>query len=229
LLAPAGVANSMLSDHARRYVRETGPQHDEIQAEMAAHADEHGFPIIGPDAGGLLRAIARVRGAERVFEFGSGFGYSASWFLQGMADDGEIVLTEFDEDELAMAEDFFERAGLADRAQFEYGDAMETIERYDGEFDVVLIDHQKHRYADAFRAIRDQLPVGAAVVADNIMSGAVDFRDILPFFESGEPLPDDENTQRIAEYLETVRADEEFHTVVLPVERGLALSTRERA
>ena len=218
----------MLSEQAKRYVRETGPQHDEIQREMAAHADEHGFPIIGPDAGGLLRSIARMRGAERVFEFGSGFGYSAYWFLQGMPDGGEVVLTEFDEDELALAEEFFEREGFADRAYFEYGDAMETIERYDGAFDVVLIDHQKHRYADAFAAIRDQLPVGSAVVADNIMSGAVDFRDILPHLESGEPLPDDENTQGIAEYVETVRADEDFHTVVLPVGSGLAVSTREQ-
>jgi predicted O-methyltransferase YrrM len=218
----------ILTEQAERYVRETGPAHDEIQAEMAAHADEQRFPIIGPDAGGLLQIIARLRGAKRVFEFGSGFGYSAYWFLQGMTDDGEIVLTEFDEDELAMAEEYFERAGLADRAHFEYGDAMETVERYDGQFDVVLIDHQKHRYADAFAAIRDQLPVGSAVMADNIMSGAVDFRDILPHLESGEPLPDDENTQGIAEYVETVRADEDFHTVVLPVGSGLAVSTREQ-
>jgi predicted O-methyltransferase YrrM len=60
------------------------------------------------------------------------------------------------------------------------------------------------------------------------MSGAVDFRDILPHLESGEPLPDDENTQGIAEYVETVRADEDFHTVVLPVGSGLAVSTREQ-
>jgi len=217
-----------LSEQAARYLRATGPKHSEIQREMAAHADEHNFPIIGPDAGGLLRAVARLRGAQRIFEFGSGFGYSASWFLQGMAADGEIILTEIDGGEIELAEEFFERAGLADRATFEQGDAMETVERYDGQFDVVLIDHQKHRYADAFEAIRDQLPVGSAVVADNIMRGAVDFRDLLPYFEDGEALPDDQNTRGIAEYVETVRADEDFHTVVLPVGSGLALTTREQ-
>jgi len=215
-----------LSEQASQYLRATGPAHDEIQQEMAAHADEHDFPIIGPDAGGALRAVAGVRGARRAFEFGSGFGYSAYWFLQGMPDDGEVVLTEIDADELAMAEEFFERAGLADRATFERGDALEIVDRYDGEFDVVLIDHQKHRYAEAFETIRDQLPVGAAVVADNIMRGAVDFRDLLPYFEDGDPLPDDENTRGIAEYVETVRADDDFHTVVLPVGSGLAVSTR---
>jgi len=217
-----------LADDARQYLRETGPQHDEMQREMAEYADEHDFPIIGPDAGGLLRAVARTCDADRIFEFGSGFGYSASWFLQGMPEGGEIILTEFDGDEIAMAEDFFEDAGLADRAQFEHGDAMDIIEQYDGQFDVVLIDHQKHRYADAFEAIRDQIPVGGAVVADNILRGAVDYRDILPYFADGEPLPGDENTRGIAAFLERLHDDEAFHTVVLPVGSGLTLSTRER-
>lgn len=218
-----------LPDDVQRYLRETGPSHTDLQAEMAEYAAENEFPIIGPDAGGVLRAAAQLRGARRVFEFGSGFGYSATWFLEGMVEDGEVVLTEFDEDEVEMAEQFLARAGLADRAHVEHGDAMEIIESYDGEFDIVLIDHQKHRYADAFEAVCDQVPVGGAVVADNIFWGAVDYRDILPAFESDEPLPDDQNTRGIAEYLETVRADDAFDTVVLPVGEGLALSTRTRA
>ncbi|WP_290819467.1 O-methyltransferase [Halovivax sp.] len=217
-----------LSDDLQRYLRATGPTHDAIHAEMAAYADEHGFPIIGPDAGGVLRSYAAATDARRIFEFGSGFGYSAYWFLQGMADDGEIVLTEIDADELAMAEEYLERAGVADRASFECGDAIEIADRYEGPFDVVLIDHQKDRYADAFALVRDKLPAGAVVIADNVLSGAVDYRDLLPYVESGESLPDDANTRGIADYLDTVRADDDFHTVVLPVGSGLAVSTRER-
>jgi len=218
-----------LSDDVQRYLRETGPTHTEVQAEMAEHAAEHDFPIIGPTAGGVLRAVARLRAARRVFEFGSGFGYSATWFLDGMAPDGEIILTEVDEDELELAERFLERAGLADRARFEHGDAMEIIESVDGEFDVVLIDHQKGRYADAFEAVRDRLSVGGAVIADNAFWGAIDYRDVLPYVERGEPLPDDGNARGIAEYLDTVRADDAFDTVVLPVDEGLALSTKSHA
>jgi predicted O-methyltransferase YrrM len=215
-----------LSDTAQQYLRATGPTHDEIQAEMAAFADENDFPIIGPDAGGVLRGLTAATQARRLFEFGSGFGYSAYWFLEGMPDDGEIILTEFDEDELAMAEEFFDRAGLSARATFEYGDAMETIERYDGPFDVVLIDHQKHRYADAFEAVEDDLPAGAVVVADNVMRGPIDIDALLEYFETGAPLPDDENVRGIATYLDTVRATDDFQTTVLPVGSGLAMTTR---
>jgi len=214
-----------LSETAERYLRATGPTHDEIQAEMAAFASEEGFPIIGPDAGGLLRTLAVATGAERIFEFGSGFGYSAYWFLQGTPD-GEIVLTEFDAHELAMAEEFFEQAGLSGRATFEYGDAMETIERYDGPFDIVLVDHQKERYADAFDAVAEKLPVGSVVVADNVMRGPIDLEALLAYFESGDPLPDDASTQGIAEYVETVRDAAGFQTTVVPVGSGLAITTR---
>ena len=215
-----------LSETVQRYLRATGPTHDEIQAEMAAFAEREGFPIIGPDAGGLLRSMTAMTQAELVFEFGSGFGYSAYWFLQGMPDSGEIVLTEFDEDELAMAEDFFDRAGLTDRAHFEYGDAMDTIENYDGPFGVVLIDHQKERYADAFEAVRDDLPVGSVVVADNVLRGPIDIDDLLAYFESGDPLPDDARIQGIADYVDTVREAPGFQTTIVPVGSGLAVTTR---
>lgn len=215
-----------LSDDAQQYLRATGPAHDEIQAEMAAYAHQHDFPIVGPDAGGLLRALACARQAQSVFEFGSGFGYSAYWFLEGMPASGDIVLTEIDDDELAMAEQFFDRAGFADRATFEYGDAMDYIDDYEGPFDVVFLDHQKERYAAAFEKIREKLPVGGVVVADNIMRGPIDMTDLLAYFADGDPLPDDASMQGIAEYVDTVRADEAFDTTVVPVGSGLTVTTR---
>ena len=116
----------------------------------------------------MLRLLACLTDADTVFAFGSGFGYSASWFLRGGAD--RVILTEFDANELDQGRDFMPEAGLADRCVFEEGDAMETIERHDGPFDVVLVDHQKERSADPFHAVRDDpvfemavLPVGSGL------------------------------------------------------------------
>ncbi|WP_101297695.1 O-methyltransferase [Halegenticoccus soli] len=238
----------VLPDDVSRFVRATGPEHDEIQAEMAAYARENGFPVIGPEAGGVLRLLARLTGAKRVFEFGSGYGYSAYWFLQGMSADGEVVLTEFDGDELAMAREFFERAGIDDRATFEEGDAVSIVDDYDGPFDLVLVDHQKHRYAEAFEKVRAKVRVGGAVVADNVMRGPIDFDALLASVEGvdgeggdGDGVDEAENaggdgasaradldrdTRGIAAYLATVRADPSFETLVLPVGNGIAVSCR---
>ncbi|MBP1987291.1 putative O-methyltransferase YrrM [Halolamina salifodinae] len=216
----------MHSDALQRYVRATGADHSDVQAEMADHADEHGFPIIGPDAGAVLRLLARLTDAERVFEFGSGFGYSASWFLAGGAD--EVVLTEIDADELEMARDFLDREGTADRAQFEHGDALDAVADYDGPFDVVLIDHDKARYAKGFDLAREKVPEGGVVVADNMTKGPVDIEVLADYFAEGEPLPDDvgDPMAGIVEYVEHVRADPAFESFILPVGSGLCMSTR---
>ncbi|RDI70589.1 O-methyltransferase [Halopelagius longus] len=218
-----------MSDDAetiRRLVRGLAPEHDEIHAEMAAYADEHGFPIVGREAGGVLRLLARLTDAAHVFEFGSGFGYSAYWFSKGAASDAQFVLTEHDTDELDMARDFFERAGLSDRTEFREGDALSAIEEYDGPFDAVLVDHQKSRYAEAFRAVRSKVSRGGVVVADNVTHGPADAAALARYLEGESLDAPDEQTKGIASYLDAVRADPEYETVLLPVGSGLAVSVR---
>ncbi|ESP88069.1 O-methyltransferase family protein [Candidatus Halobonum tyrrellensis G22] len=207
-------------------MRAAGPEHTPVQERMAEFAAEHRFPNIGPEAGGVLRTLARLTGAGTVFEFGSGFGYSASWFLRGGAD--HVVLTELDDDELDQGREFLADAGLADRCSFEGGDALDTVDRYDGPFDVVLVDHHKEGYCDALEAATPKLREGGVVVADNVMRGPIDFDAVLAHLE-GEPEAidaDDEPSRAIADYLDTVCHDDRFETVALPVGSGLAVSTK---
>jgi caffeoyl-CoA O-methyltransferase len=219
--------SDVLSDEMRRFVRAAAPDPDDTLRRMHDHAEELDFPHVGPEVGGTLRLLARMVDAERIFEFGSGFGYSAYWFAGALPEGGEIVLTEFDEDELAEAREFMTEGGYDHLAHYEHGDALDAIERYDGPFDVVLVDHQKHRYVDAFQAVRDQLPVGSVVVADNaIAAGPLQTDELLAHLE-GRPTGDmSEMTQGIADYLDHVRADPDFETVVLPLGEGIALSYR---
>ncbi len=228
--------SSVLSEEVARFVRAAGPDPDETLVEMDEFAQREDFPNVGPDVGAVLRLIARMTGARRVFEFGSGYGYSAYWFAQALPDDGEVVLTEVDENELDLARDYMERGGYDDVATYELGDALETVERHEGPFDVVLIDHQKERYPEAFEAIRPKVPVGGAVVADNAMrAGPLEFETLLTVLESEEDrertdLLSDANdmTRGVAEYLRTVRRDDDFETVVLPLGEGIAVSYRVR-
>lgn len=209
-----------------RFVAETAPSHDPIQAEMAEVADESGFPIIGRVAGAFLYTVASARSAEAVFEFGSGFGYSATWFLKGMAPRGEIVLTETDADEAAMAEDFLSRAGEAERATVEQGDAMAIIDRYDGPFDAVLIDHDKPAYAAAFEEVIDKVATGGVVIADNMLDGPVWYEDLLPYVVDDASEPAGDYATGLLRYLRTARGHPACHTLVLPIGNGLAVTTK---
>jgi predicted O-methyltransferase YrrM len=201
-----------------------GPEPDEIIESMEAHADEDGFPTVGPEVGAWLSVLARTTDAERIFEFGSGFGYSAYWFARGM-DGGEIVLTEVDGDELDDAERYFERGGIADRAQFEHGDAIEIVEEYDGPFDVVLIDNEKQRYREALEAVESKLRPGSLVLADNaVTAGIVDREDVIALLDGEEVETATDASRGIAEYLGYVRSHDRLETALLPVGEGVAVS-----
>jgi predicted O-methyltransferase YrrM len=224
-----------MNDSLRALLTAVGPVHDDRQATMLDHAVAEGFPTVGRDAGGVLRLLARLTGARDVFEFGSGFGYSASWFARGMRE-GRVVLTEYDEAELALASEFLDGAYDVDFV-FEAGDAMAAFERYDGPFDVVLLDHEGARYAPALARVRSKLRPGGVVVADNVATGPVDTETLVSMLRSDTdadvdpPTRDaswdvDTATEGIATYLGLVRSDPGFETTLLPVDEGLAVSVR---
>ena len=202
-----------------------GPGGDEITEQMEARAREESFPIVGSAVGGWLALLARAVDARRVFEFGSGFGYSAYWFARVLPPEGEVVLTEVDADELDIAREFFERAGLADCARFEHGDALETVERYDGPFDVALLDNEKHRYREAFEAVEPKLRSGGLVLADNaITAGSVVDRDEVIGRLAGEDTETREGSRGVAEYISFVRERDDLDTALLPLGEGVAVS-----
>jgi predicted O-methyltransferase YrrM len=221
----------LLPAQTERFVSAMVPDRDDTLREMEARGDDIGFPTVGPEVGGFLRLAARMVAAERVFEFGSGFGYSAYWFAEALPEDGQIVLTEYDADELDQAREYLAQGGYHDRAVFEEGDALETIQRHDGPFDVVLVDCHKSGYPDAFDAVRAKVADGGVVVADNAMqSGAQDFEAILEILDGANPDgmdEADEDTRGIAEYLLTVREDPDFETVAIPLGQGVAVSFRK--
>jgi caffeoyl-CoA O-methyltransferase len=195
---------------------------------MQAYGEEIGFPIIGPEIGGWLDLLVRMVDARQIFEFGSGFGYSAYWFARALPSDGEIVLTEVDADELDRAREYLDRGDLGEHAVFECGDAIETVAEYDGPFEVVLIDVLKHEYEAAFEAVREKVTPGGIIVADNMMMATdIEFETVVRSVEEDTAVVEtNKQTQGIIDYLARVRADPQFETGILPLGSGVAVSCR---
>jgi len=59
------------------YIRGLLARYDEpVLLQMEAEAKERGFPIVERMVGVVLELLARSIGARKVFELGSGYGYS---------------------------------------------------------------------------------------------------------------------------------------------------------
>jgi predicted O-methyltransferase YrrM len=208
------------------YATVVGPEPDDVIEEMDAYAEREGFPTVGPAVGGWLEVLARMVDAESVFEFGSGYGYSAYWFARGLATDGEIVLTEIDEDELDLAREYLERGEFDATFQYEHGDAIEIVDDYDGPFDVVLIDNEKTRYREAFEAVREKVASGGIVVADNAIAGGGIDADAVRELLTGERETAGASTEGIAAFVRAVHGDPRFVASLLPVGEGVVVAMR---
>ena len=216
------------------FARAVGAERDPVVCEMDERAERTGFPTVGPAVGGWLRLLAGAVDARRAFEFGSGYGYSAYWLAEALGPDGELVCCEYDSELLADARSYLERGGYADRVRFEEGDAVAAIDRYEGPFDVVLIDNEKHRYREAFEAVRGKVAPGGLVCADNaVTSTGVAFDRLATMVheradgtDSGDRDPPSEATRGVADYLVAVREADAFETALLPLGEGMAVSRR---
>src|SRR5574340_295801 len=71
-----------------RYLDELDPPRPAEMQTLEAYARRTGFPIIGAASGHLCYLVARMIGARRVFEMGSGYGYSTAWFDRAVQENG---------------------------------------------------------------------------------------------------------------------------------------------
>ena len=190
---------------------------DPVEADLRRYADERGgFPLISTVAGQLLMQQALQVEAQRIFELGSGFGYSAFWFARALAPGGTVTLTDNDGDNLDRARAFLGRADLESRCRFEpAGDALEALARAEGRLDLVYIDVEKREYPRALALALPKLRPGGLVLAQGVLWGGSVAR--------GEA---DESTSALREYLRVAFGSEGLVTTILPVGDGLAVTLK---
>ena len=208
----------LLHPAIERYVHGLLPARDPVLQAMERLAEERQFPAVGPLVGRFLAQLARMTGARRVLELGSGFGYSAYWWLAGMGDDGQVILTDGSREHAKLAGQFFAQAGLAQRIQFEVGDALQTLDRLDGPFDIIFMDIDKAAYPDAFRQALPKLKTGGLFVADNVLwfGSVTSARDKSP------------ETEAIRAFTKLAYGPG-LNTTIIPLRDGVSVTVKERS
>jgi caffeoyl-CoA O-methyltransferase len=203
------------------YMRSLLTRYDEpVLLEMEAEGKERGFPIVGRLVGVTVELLARSVAARRVFELGSGFGYSAYWFSRAVGPGGEVHGTDGDPANEAKALEYLSRAGLAEPIRWHVGDAVTSLGAVEGEFDVVYNDIDKDGYPDAWRAASDRIRVGGLYLCDNVLwSGRVADPE-------GDHGHDRKTTDAILEHNRSIAEDERFVSSIVPTRDGVMVALR---
>lgn len=185
---------------------------------MEEYAREHDFPIIGPAAGNLCYLISRLVGARRVFELGSGYGYSTAWFARAVAENGggEVYHTVWDEALSLRAAGHLRELGLDHLVRFEIAEAVEALRRTEGPFDIIFNDIDKTGYPDSLPVIAGKLRVGGVLIVDNMLWHGRIFDDS----------DDSDATEGIRTFTERITSDPAWSVTLVPIRDGLIVARR---
>jgi predicted O-methyltransferase YrrM len=126
---------------------------------------------VDPETARFLHLLVLATGACLVVELGASSGYSALWMATAVrANGGRLVTFEVDERKLGIAAATFADAAVADVVELRAQDAHVGLAAFDGEADVVFIDHEKVLYEAALEPSVRALRLGGLLVADNTTS-----------------------------------------------------------
>ena len=209
---------SLIAEDVRDYLETLVPtRHPELQA-MEADARQHHFPIIGPVVGHLCYQLALTVGARRVFEMGSGFGYSTAFFARAVAENGGGVVHHvvWDEALSQRAQTHLGAMGYGEVVRYHVGEAIDALTSQDGPFDIVFNDIDKHAYPKSLPAIEAKLRRGGLLIVDNMLwSGRI--------FDANDVSADTNGVRELTKLLTT---SPHWTTSVIPIRDGIVVALK---
>ena len=186
---------------------------------MEAYADAVGFPIVGPASGNLCYLVARMVGATRVFEMGSGFGYSTAWFARAVQENGggSVHHVVWNRELSARARGHLKILGFRDVVQYHVGEAVQILNEIPGPFDLIFNDIDKPAYPDSLPVIAEKLRSGGVLIVDNLLWGG-------RVFDESDQSPD---TRGVRELTRLITTDPGWIASILPIRDGLLVAYKK--
>lgn len=169
-----------------------------------------------------MSLLFQLTGAKKTLELGVFTGYSSLCTALALPEDGKIVACDVSEEFTAVAQRYWQEAGVAHKIDLRLAPALETLDHLlatgqAGTFDFGFIDADKenyrHYYDRVFRLIRP----GGLIVIDNVLwSGRV-----------AQPDAQDEGTLAMREFNTQLQQDERVVLSLVPIADGLSLAWKK--
>jgi len=161
---------ALLAPQLNEYLERLVPSRPAEMQAMEAYAKETRFPIIGPVAGHFCYLLARMTGARRIFEMGSGFGYSTAWFARAVKENGggTVYHVVWDEALSRRARTHLRTLGFDGVVEYHVGEAVQTLRQTAGTFDLIFNDIDKEGYPASLPVVTEKLRPGGVLIVDNM-------------------------------------------------------------
>ena len=187
--------------------------------KMEAYAKQHEFPIIGPACGHFCYQVARMIGARKIFELGSGYGYSTAWFAQAVQENGggAVHHVVWDEELSKMARQHLKAMGFEGIIRYRVSEAVQALRESEGPFDLIFNDINKDAYPASLPVIESKLRSGGILIVDNMIWDGRVFDDREQSVE----------TEAIRELTRLITTSNNWIASLIPMRDGLMMAMKK--
>lgn len=202
------------------YLLKVSLRDDPLRARIRAETAQ--LPLAqmlsSPEQGQLMGFLVRLIGAKKALEIGVFTGYSALCVAEALAEDGELIACDVNEEWTAKAKGYWQEAGLDHKIDLRLAPALETLDALLSEgqansFDFAFLDADKANYPNYYERLMQLLRPGGLILVDNTLwSGRVI-----------DPQVEDDDTQAIRAFNASLLDDQRVDLSLLPVSDGLTL------
>ncbi|MDP3437375.1 MAG: O-methyltransferase [Bacteroidales bacterium] len=206
--------NSLIDQYVLDNINPTDPVLEWLEYETNART-AHGRMLSGPTLGRLLTTFVQMLRPHRIMEIGTFTGYSAICLARGLDESGHLDAFEKNDLLEPLIIEGFARAGVSDKISLHFGNALETIPKFNKNiYDIVYIDGNKREYCKYYQAVFDMVRPGGYILTDNVLWNE---KVVM------EPLPKDAQTQEIVRFNKMIKEDRRVESYILPLRDGLTI------
>lgn len=176
---------------------------------------------ISPEQGQFMALLVKMLGARRCIEVGVFTGYSSLVVALSLPEDGQIIACDVAEEWTAIAQRYWQQAGVDNMIKLHLAPAAETLQQLlnqgeAGQFDFAFIDADKVGYAAYYELVLQLLRPGGVLAIDNVLwNGAVI-----------DPAIQDEDTVALRALNESLLTDLRVDISMVPIGDGLTLARK---
>ena len=209
-----------LNDELYHYLLDVSLRESEVLKELRQHtAGMRGSMMqIAPEQGQFMALLVQILGAKKTLEIGVYTGYSALCVAAALPEDGRVVACDINAETTAVAKEFWQKAGLAEKIDLRLAPGTDTLNELiaageQGSFDFAFIDADKTGYHNYYERCLVLLRPGGLIAVDNVLwTGSV--------LNNEDP---SEDTQALQAFNRFVKDDQRVDLSMLPVGDGLTL------
>ncbi|RPI69953.1 MAG: O-methyltransferase [Ignavibacteriales bacterium] len=203
-----------------KYLKQFSKNGDPLISEMEQYAKEHNIPILSQQSIEFLEQVVLLTNPKRVLEIGTAIGYSTIRVARRLKKKSVIHTIEMSEGNAAIAKENIEKAGLGDKVEIKFGNALTIIPQLQKKYDLIFLDADKEDYKRLFDYSMILLKRGGVIFIDNLLWHG---------FAATQKVPKEYKTsaKHIKEFNRIFMNQPALESTILPIGDGIGLGIKK--